>query len=92
MRNLIFEELSQQSFGQWKNSPVTKAYLQFLEDQTTVFREAALDLFESGLLDPQNPNPNSNANVIRGRLMTLRELQALELDAIQTFYQQSEEE
>lgn len=88
----LFLELSDESYHQWRHHPVTAAYLQFLEDQAANFREAAADLFESGVLDPQSPNPNINANVIRGRILCLRELHALQLGSIQEFYGQGSQE
>lgn len=76
--------LSEQEYMLWRHHPVTAAYLLFLEDQAQSFRTAAMDLLEAGKLAPQ-------ADVIRGRLANLRELQTLSLGAIQNFYRQEAE-
>ena len=72
-------ELSEESYHVWRHSPVTAAYLRYLGDQVEAFRTAAADLLEAGGLAPQ-------ADVIRGRLLTLRELQNLSLGDIHNFY------
>lgn len=82
----LFLELSEESYNQWRHHPVTAAYLQFVADQAANFREAAADLFESGLLNPADAHPDRNANVLRGRILCLRELHALQLASIQEFY------
>lgn len=74
-------ELSEEAYHLWRHNPVTAAYLLYLGDQIDAFRTAAADLLESGALSPQG-------EVIRGRILTLRELQNLSLDAIQNFYRQ----
>lgn len=76
-------ELSEQEFMQFRHHPLMAAYLLYLGDQVEAFRTAAMDLLEAGTLAPQS-------DVIRGRLMTLRELQNLSLDDIKNFYRQSD--
>ena len=71
-------ELSEESYHQWRHSPITSAYLKYLGDQIEAFRTAAMDLLEAGALKDQD--------MIRGRLATLRELQNLSLDDIKNFY------
>ena len=71
--------LSEQEFQLWRHGPITAAYLLYLGDQVEAFRTAAADLLEAGNLAPQ-------ADMIRGRILTLRELQTLSLDVIQNFY------
>ena len=75
-------ELSEESFNMWKHNPITYAYLRFLGDQVEAFRTASADLLEAGNLDGRG------SDVLRGRLMTLRELQNLSLSDIQSFYRQ----
>lgn len=82
----VLRDLTPQAFAQWKHHPVTAVYLKFLEDQAVNFRNAAADLWESGMLDPASANPNLNANVVRGRLLALRELHSLGLSDIRRFY------
>jgi hypothetical protein len=77
-------ELSEESFHLWRHNPVTAAYLRYLGDQVEAFRTAAADLLEAGNLD--------RSDVIRGRLMTLRELQNLSLDDIRNFYRHEDSE
>ena len=72
-------ELSDEAYYVWRHNPVTAAYLQYLSDQAEAFRTAAADLLEAGTLAPQ-------AEMLRGRILTLRELQTLSLDVIQNFY------
>jgi len=74
-------ELSEEAYHQWRHHPLTSAYLHYLGDQADAFRTAAADLLEAGQLAPQS-------DVIRGRILTLRELQNLSLDAIRNFYRQ----
>lgn len=73
--------LSEQEYQLWRHNPITAAYLLYLDDLAKSFREAAADLLEAGQLMPQ-------AEVIRGRLLTLRELNTLSLDALQRLYRQ----
>ena len=77
-------ELGEQEYAQWRHNPITAAYLKYLGDQADAFRTAAADLLEAGHLDKQS-------DVIRGRILTLRELQNLSLDAIKNFYRKEEE-
>ena len=71
--------LSEQEYNLWRHNPITSAYLLYLGDQAEAFRTAAADLLEAGTLAPQ-------ADTIRGRILTLRELQTLSLDVMQNFY------
>lgn len=72
--------LTELDFQQWRHHPITAAYLLYLGDQVEAFRTAAADLLEAGNLDAPD--------VLRGRLLTLRELQNLSLDDIRGFYRQ----
>ena len=74
-------EISEETWNLWRHNPITAAYLLYLGDQAEAFRTAAADLLEAGTLAGQ-------ADVIRGRLNNLRELQTLSLGAIQNFYRQ----
>ncbi len=78
-------ELNDQDYNQWRHHPITSAYLQYLNDQIEAFRTAAADLLEDGKLNPQEGE-------LRGRLLTLRELQSLSLEHIKNFYRQEESE
>ena len=76
--------LSEEEFQLWRHNPITAAYLRYLGDQIEAFRTAAADLLEAGNLD--------RSDVIRGRLLTLRELQNLSLDDVQNFYRHEDNE
>lgn len=56
------------------------------------YREGLADLAELGALDPMARPENQNPNVLRGRLLMLRELAELPIEAIQTFYAEDTEE
>jgi hypothetical protein len=76
-------DLSEQEYQQFRHHPIMAAYLLYLGDQAEAFRTAAADLLEAGNLALQ-------ADTIRGRILTLRELQTLSLGGIQNFYRQSD--
>ena len=76
--------LSEQDFQLFRHHPIMGAYLEYLGDQIEAFRTATMDLVENGKYD--------QLDVIRGRLLTLRELQNLSLGDIQAFYRQPETE
>jgi len=78
-------DLSEETYQLWRHSPITAAYLLYLGDQVDAFRVAAADLLEAGAL-------NSQADVLRGRLATLRELQTLKLNDIRNFYRHEDNE
>jgi hypothetical protein len=78
-------EISDETYQIWRHNPITAAYLEYLKDQADAFRTAAADLLEAGNLAPQ-------ADMIRGRILTLRELQTLSLGVIQNFYRQADNE
>ena len=77
--------LSEEAYQLWRHNPVTGAYLHFLEDQLNAFRTAAADLLEAGKLEP-------GSDVLRGRMLTLRELHELKLSDIHGFYRQVDTE
>ena len=77
--------LSEQEYQLWRHNPITAAYLNYLGDQLTAFRTAAADLLEAGKLEP-------GADVLRGQILTLRELHDLQLSDIRGFYRQEDTE
>ena len=81
----LFLEMTAQEFNQWRHHPVTAAYLQYLDDLVKSFRGSAADLLEAGRLNPQ-------AEELKGRLLTLRELHSLSLTDICGFYRQEDTE
>lgn len=81
----LFLEMSAQEYHQWRHHPVTAAYLLYLKDLVESFRTSAADLLEAGRLNPQ-------ADELKGRLLTLRELHSLDLGDICNFYRQEDKE
>ena len=77
--------LSEQEYMLWRHGPITAAYLLYMGDQIEAFRTAAMDLLEAGQLAPQ-------MDTVRGRLLTLHELQNLSLDDIRNFYRHGDTE
>ena len=75
--------MSEQEYHLWRHHPVTAAYLCYLQEQVDAFRTAAADLLEAGQLAPQS-------DLLRGRILTLRELHNLDLETIKNFYRQEE--
>lgn len=82
----LFSEMSPETFALWTHSPITAAYLAFIEDQIANWREAAADLVEMGVLKVGADIPDHNLDSMRGRLATLRELRGISLADIQRFY------
>ena len=80
------DDISAEAFAQWKHHPVTRAFLQFLGDQADNWREAALLMWEEGRMDPMHQHPDVNSNVMRGRVLALRELTEISHSDIEDFY------
>jgi hypothetical protein len=78
-------ELTEQAYNLWRHNPITSAYLSYLNDLIESFRTAAADMVENGI-------DNLQAEVLRGRILTLRELHTLKLEHIQNFYRNQESE
>lgn len=81
LHEYLILQMSEQEWNLWRHSPITSAYLAYLGEQAQAFREAAADLLEAGQLAQQS-------DMIRGRILTLRELQNLSLDTLQNFYRE----
>lgn len=74
-------DLGDQTWGQWRQHPCSRVYLRFLEDQLLHFRQVAADLVEVG-----GEKTPELLNELRGRILTMRELQGLTLADIRQFY------
>lgn len=83
-------ELSQQSWAQWQHHPISKAFFAFLEDQHLAFRELAADLLEAGAYRVGAPHEDQNPDVVRGKLLQLKQLSRIGLTDIQSFYGKEE--
>lgn len=82
----ILLEIGEQEFMLWQHNPISAAYLQFLDDQVAVWREIAADLLEAGAFRLGDPAEDRNPDVVRGKLLALRELRGITLTDIQGFY------
>lgn len=79
-------KLSSEDYALWRHHPVSKVFLQFMSDYANTLEREALDRWRSGtlkLIDEQE---------MRGRVLTLRELTELPLEAVKAFYQKDEAE
>lgn len=83
--------LSDQAYQQWRHHPVTAGYLQYLADMIAFYREAAMDLFESGQMRVGDPHVDKNPDSMRGQIQMLRQLHELDLSTIKHFYSEDQE-
>lgn len=93
----VLLEISSTEWALWQHNPITAAYLQFMEDQVAVWRELSADLLEAGAYRLNDAHEDRNPDVMRGKLVALKQLRGITLEAIQGFYgkarpQESEEE
>lgn len=82
----VLLEIGAQEWAMWQHTPITAAFLQFLDDQITVWREIAADLVEAGAYRLDSPHEDTNPDVVRGKLLALRQLRGITLENIQAFY------
>lgn len=83
---VLFDELSPETYALWQHSPITAAFLQFLDDQVANWREIAADLVETGHLKVGGEHEDTNLDVVRGKIATLRQLRGISLAEIKRFY------
>lgn len=69
-----------QEYNIWKHHPVTKMFMQFLNDQRDAQLKYLLAAWEDGALTLMDEKE------IRGRTALMKELTELEYSAIQAFY------
>ncbi len=83
----VLLEIGEQEFMMWTHNPITAAYLQFMDDQLVLWRENAADLVENGAFrNPDQRHEDSNPDVVRGKLLAMRQLRGITLADIQSFY------
>lgn len=82
----VLLEIGDEEFRLWTHNPISAAYLQFMEDQVAVWRELAADLLEAGAFGSTSQHEDANPNVVRGRILALRDLRRITLGEIQAFY------
>ncbi len=83
----VFADMDEESFMRWKHHPVTAAFLKYLGHQADNWREAAMDMWEAGRMDTGNAHEDLNSNVVRGKVLALRDLQSIRLENIKRFYE-----
>lgn len=81
-----FEGLTAEDWGAWRQSPITRAFRLFLRDQVANWRQLVNELHEVGQLREHHENPDLSSDVLRGRILTAIELEALTLVEVRTFY------
>lgn len=82
----ILLEIGKQEWAQWQHNPITAAYLQFMEDQIALWRELAADIVEMGAFEERAAHEDRNLDVVRGKLLAVRQLRGITLETIQGFY------
>lgn len=85
-RRRILVEMDAEAFKLWQHNPVTAAFFQYLLDLVDDFRATAADLLENGLYEVHAQHPDKNPDVVRGRILTLRDLHQITLEDIQGLY------
>ena len=82
----VLLEIGEIEWMQWQHGPIAAAYLQFLEDQVAAFRTLAVELLEAGAFRLGDPHEDKNPDVVRGKIIALRDLRRITLREIQGFY------
>lgn len=79
------QDLTEDNFGSWRRHPATKAFMQFLEDYAQTLADGHMNRWLGGKTEP-----DLEAEA-RGRVLTLREIVALEYNDIIERYQNDED-
>lgn len=89
-------DLSETAYSLWRHSPITAAFLQFVEDRADALKAQFFELWAAGALTRNDHEPNTHPEMVRGRYLELTELHAMSLAEIRNFYdltpQQPEED
>ncbi len=80
MADNVLLELTDTEYQQWRHSPTTKAFLQYLADQAEAFRKDLMARWAAGNL------VLSDEHKIAGIVQTLDEVSELQLQVIRRFY------
>lgn len=78
--------IGEQEFRLWQHSPITAGFFQFMIDQVAVWRELAADFVEAGAFTPGARPEDQNPDVVRGKILAVRELHQITLQTIQGAY------
>lgn len=89
---LAADDLKPEDFARWRHHPVSKVFLTFMRDQAANWREAAMDLWESGQLKKHPDRPDLDSDFIRGQVVALLSAERITLEDIQAFYANQAEE
>jgi hypothetical protein len=87
----ILMTMSEMDYQSWRHNPITAAYLQYLEDIISRWRELAADLLEAGAFLTHDSHEDRNPDVVRGKLLMARQLHGLTHQDIRGFYGLAEE-
>lgn len=82
----ILLEIGPQEYAQWQHNPISAAFLQFMDDQILVWREVAADIVEVGAYEQGASHEDRNLDVVRGKIIAMRQLRGISLEDIQGFY------
>jgi hypothetical protein len=85
-------ELKPQDWAMFCHHPIMKAFLAFQEDQIAYWRDICADLVEMGAFRLADAHEDRNPDVVRGKLIALKQLARISLADIQGFYGKSEPE
>ena len=86
-RRRLMLGLSETEFAQWTHSPITRAFLQYLDDQVENWLEQAMAVFLAGNFVPGAARQDQNPEVVRGRILAVQELRRINIADIQGFYE-----
>lgn len=86
VRRQALLDMTATEFKLWQHNPVTAAYLQFQADLIDDWRRLAADLLEAGAFHLHDPHEDKNPDVVRGRILAVRNLHQIKLEDIQGFY------
>ncbi len=84
----LFLELGEQEYRLWTHNPITAAYLQFMDDQIALWRDLVADVVEAGTFEKDAAHEDRNLDVVRGKIIAMRQLRGITLETIQGFYGQ----
>lgn len=87
-RELLFE-INEEQFQMWRHERITASVLQFMQDQIAQWRELAADFVEWGAFHLGDQHEDRNPDVVRGKLLAMRQLHQITLEGIQAFYSQA---
>lgn len=77
-----------QEFAMWMHNPITAAFFAYLGDDEVYLKDLIVELVIYGQVRKDAQGINESADVQRGRLLALRDLQRITLADIAEFYRQ----